>query len=182
MEQPNLRDHGGMVAVSLHTYSSEWPAMFSHEAQQIGKALAGLDIEVHHTGSTSVPGLRAKPVIDITLAVPDSTDEPAYMPALIEAGYEFVLSEPDWFEHRLFRRVDPRVNVHVFTAGSTEIERMLVFRDHLRVNELDRELYESTKAALAEREWTNVQQYADAKTDVVKVILARAMATRTRND
>jgi GrpB-like predicted nucleotidyltransferase (UPF0157 family) len=122
--------------------------------------------------------LRAKPVIDITLAVPDSTDENAFLPALVEAGYEFLLREPEWFEHRLFKRLDPNVNLHVFTVGSPEIDRMLLFRDHLRANEPDRQLYESTKALLAEREWSTVQQYADAKADVVAEILARATANR----
>ena len=168
-----------MVAIVLVPYSSEWPQLYSHEERCIATALDGLAIEVHHTGSTSVPGLRAKPIIDITLAVPDSTDEDAYMPALIDAGYEFLFSEPDWFEHRLFRRVDPRVNLHVFSAGSPEIERMLVFRDHLRADEGDRSLYESTKLSLAEREWGTVQDYADAKDDVVADILSRATASRS---
>jgi GrpB-like predicted nucleotidyltransferase (UPF0157 family) len=137
--------------------------------------LTNLTIDVHHTGSTSVPGLRAKPIVDITMGVPDSTAEDAYLPALVDAGYEFLVREPDWFEHRLFRRVHPRVNLHVFTTGSPEIERMLMFRDHLRVNDADRTLYEATKVALAQREWDTVQSYADAKTEVVAAILARAM-------
>ena len=122
-----------------------------------------------------MPGLRAKPIIDIVLAVPDSTDEDAYVQRLVGVGYEFVLREPDWFEHRLLKRVDPKVNLHVFSTGSSEIARMLAFRDHLRVNEGDRLLYESTKIALAEREWPTVQDYADAKSDVVTEILTRAM-------
>lgn len=162
----------------MHPYSPEWATTFAEEAGRIESALSGLEIDVHHTGSTSVPGLRAKPVIDITLAVPDSTDENAYLPALVEAGYEFLLREPEWFEHRLFKRLVPNVNLHVFTVGSPEIDRMLLFRDHLRANEQDRQLYESTKAALAERDWSTVQQYADAKTDVVAEILARATADR----
>lgn len=172
---------GRMVTVALHTYSEEWPARFAGEAQRIAQALGGLDIDVHHTGSTSVPGLRAKPIIDITLAVPDSTDEAAYVPSLVDTGYEFVLREPEWFEHRLLRRADPRVNLHVFTRGSAEIERMLIFRDRLRDNAEDRQLYESTKAALAEREWRTVQDYADAKSDVVNAILTRATPLRRRD-
>ena len=168
-----------MVTVALHRYSEEWPKRFAGEAQRIEQALSGLDIDVHHSGSTSVPGLRAKPIIDITLAVPDSTDEAAYVPSLVAEGYEFVLREPEWFEHRLLKRTDPAVNLHVFTTGSAEIERMLLFRNHLRNNTADRQLYESTKATLADREWPSVQDYADAKSDVVKAILARATATRS---
>jgi len=167
-----------MVKVSLHPYSSEWPTTFADEARRIEHALAGLHLDVHHTGSTSVPGLRAKPIIDITLGVPDSTHEAAYLPALAEAGYEFVLREPDWFEHRLCKRLVPNVNLHVFTLGSPEIDRMLLFRDHLRLDAPDRQLYESTKAGLAERDWSTVQQYADAKSDVVAEILARAATDR----
>jgi len=165
-----------VVTVVLEPYSAEWPALFEHEARRIQSALAGLTIELHHTGSTSVPGLRAKPIIDITLSVPDSTDEGAYVPALVEVGYEFFMREPDWFEHRLLRRLEPRVNLHVFTVGSPEIDRMLAFRDHLRRHEDDRSLYESTKLSLAEREWDTIQDYADAKTQVVSEILARALA------
>jgi GrpB-like predicted nucleotidyltransferase (UPF0157 family) len=167
-----------MVAISLVPYSPQWPATFSREAARIQQALPGLAIVVHHTGSTSVPGLRAKPIIDITLGVPDSTDEDSYLPALVGSGFDFVLREPDWFEHRLFRGEEPRVNLHVFTTGSPEIDRMLVFRDHLRVNEADRELYESTKLALAEHEWGTVQDYADSKSEVVEAIIARATASR----
>ncbi|MEY2581078.1 MAG: hypothetical protein QOE09_927 [Ilumatobacteraceae bacterium] len=167
-----------MVRVSFEPYSPEWPRIFAAEEQRVGAALTGLGVEVHHAGSTSVPGLLAKPIIDIVLGVPDSTDEAPYMQALVGAGYEFVLREPDWFEHRLFKRVDPKVNLHVFSIGSPEIERMLAFRDHLRVNESDRQLYESTKLALGEREWATVQDYADSKSEVVTGILARAIAAR----
>ena len=127
-----------------------------------------------HAGSTSVPGLAAKPVIDIVLAVPDSSDEGAYVPALEAAGYVLRIREPDWYEHRLFKGPDTNVNVHVFYEGCEEIARMLAFRDHMRVNDADRELYERTKRELAAREWEFVQDYADAKTDVVKEIVARA--------
>jgi GrpB-like predicted nucleotidyltransferase (UPF0157 family) len=169
-----------MVKVSLQQYSPDWPTTFADEARRIERALAGIAIDIHHTGSTSVPGLRAKPIIDITLAVPDSTDEDAYVPSLVEAGYEFLLREPEWFEHRLLKRLVPNVNLHVFTVGAPEIDRMLLFRDHLRVDDVDRQLYETTKASLAERDWSTVQQYADAKTDVVTDILARATVRRNQ--
>jgi GrpB-like predicted nucleotidyltransferase (UPF0157 family) len=170
----------GVVAIVLEPYSSDWPERFAREKRCIETALDGLQIQVHHTGSTSVPGLRAKPIIDITLAVPDSTDENAYLPALVDAGYEFVLREPEWFEHRLLRRAEPRVNLHIFSTGSSEIERMLEFRDHLRVDDADRSLYESTKVSFAQREWDTVQDYADAKTEVIREILERAKACRDR--
>ena len=129
---------------------------------------------MEHVGSTSVPGLAAKPIIDISLAVADSADEQAYVPALEAAGYFLRIREPDWFEHRGFGRRDVRVNLHVFSAGCAEIERMLRFRDHLRRDDADRELYERTKRELAQRQWKYVQHYADAKSAVVEAILARA--------
>ncbi len=136
-------------------------------------ALGESALEVHHAGSTSVPGLRAKPIIDIALVVPDTIDEALYVPRLEAVAYSLRLREPDWFEHRLLRREDPAVNLHVFPPRCVEVDRMLAFRDHLRGNRDDRELYESTKLALTKREWPTVQDYADAKDDVIADIMSR---------
>ena len=134
---------------------------------------------LEHAGSTSVPGLAAKNQIDVVLGVPNSTDEAAYVPALEAAGFEFALREPEWFEHRLFRGTDPKVNLHVFSADCEEIERMLAFRDWLRTHPEDRELYEREKRRLAELTWNTMQDYADAKTEVVREIVGRALATNS---
>jgi GrpB-like predicted nucleotidyltransferase (UPF0157 family) len=131
-------------------------------------------VQLEHTGSTSVPGLSAKPCIDMTLVVPDSSDESSYASALEATGYVLVIREPDWFEHRVFKGPDTNVNLHVFSPGCQEIERMVGFRDWLRTHDEDRDLYERTKRELATREWKYVQNYADAKTDVVEEIVARA--------
>jgi Uncharacterized conserved protein len=104
-----------------------------------------------------VPGLAAKPVIDIVLAVPDSADEVAYVPPMEAAGYVLRIREPDWHEHRLFRGPDTNVNLHVFSEGCPEIERMLVFRDRLRSDSAERAQYERAKRDLAAREWKFVQ-------------------------
>jgi GrpB-like predicted nucleotidyltransferase (UPF0157 family) len=84
------------------------------------------------------------------------------------------IREPDWYEHRVFKGPDTDVNLHVFSPGCPEIDRMLLFRDHLRSNESDRRLYERTKRELAQKEWKYTQNYADAKTAVVEEIIARA--------
>ncbi len=160
--------------VVIHDYDPEWPAMFERERHAIVGALGERAVRVEHTGSTSVPGLAAKPKIDITLAVPDSTDEGAYVPALEAAGYRFFLREEDWFDHRLLVRDQPQVNLHVFTVGCSEIEQMTGFRDWLRTHADDRALYERVKRELAERDWAIVQDYADAKTDIVAEIKRRA--------
>jgi GrpB-like predicted nucleotidyltransferase (UPF0157 family) len=123
-----------------------------------------------------VPGLPAKPIIDMVLELPDSSDEPAYLPDMEAAGYTLVIREPEWFEHRVFKGPDTNINLHVFTAGSAEAERMLRFRDWLRSNPADLELYLRTKRELAARDWKYVQQYADAKGAVVQEIMARADA------
>jgi GrpB-like predicted nucleotidyltransferase (UPF0157 family) len=162
--------------VVLVDYDPEWPRLFEHEETRIRDALGDAALQVEHTGSTSIPGLAAKPIIDVLLVVADSADEAAYVPALERAGYVLRIREPDWFEHRLLKDTNPSVNLHVFSAGSAEVERMLRFRDHLRCNASDRELYERTKRELAGREWKYVQHYADAKSDVVEEILSRAPA------
>ncbi len=162
--------------ITLAEYDPRWPVLFDHEAAQIRAVLGAVAVRVEHVGSTSVPGLAAKPIIDIVLAVPDSADEPAYVPALEAAGYVLRIREPDWFEHRLFKSPDTDINLHVFTAGAAEIDRMLAFRDRLRANDSDRDAYLRVKRDLAQRTWRHVQHYADAKTAIVDQITTRATA------
>jgi GrpB-like predicted nucleotidyltransferase (UPF0157 family) len=150
----------------LVTYSSEWPRSFEAERVRIVSALGDLALEVHHAGSTSVPGLRAKPIIDVVLVVPDTTDEGAYVPPLEAIGYTFRRREPEWFEHRLLRHDAPAVNLHVFPPRCIEVTRMLRSRPPSRARRGSR-LYESAKAAL--RNVVLVQDYASAKDDVVAV-------------
>lgn len=160
--------------IEIAEYDPEWPRLFEREAARIRSALDDRVLTVEHVGSTSVPGLAAKPRIDILLVVLDSTDEPAYVPPLEAAGYVLRIREPDWYEHRVFKGPDTDVNLHVFSPGCPEIDRMLLFRDHLRRDATDRRLYEQTKRDLARRQWTYTQNYADAKTGVVEGIIARA--------
>ena len=164
--------------IHLAEYDPAWPGLYEREAARIRTLLGDRVRLLEHVGSTSIPGIAAKPVIDIDLAVPDSADEPAYVPDLEAGGYLLRAREPDWFEHRLFNGPDTKVNLHVFTAGSSEIDRMLAFRDRLRTNEEERRLYEATKRELAARDWVYVQDYADAKGEVVEGIVARARANQ----
>ena len=164
--------------IVLVEYDPEWPRLFELEEARIRSALGARALQVEHAGSTSVPGLAAKPIVDIVLVVADSTDEADYVPPLETAGYVLRIREPNWFEHRLLKGLEPEVNLHVFSAGCVEVERMLVFSDHLRRDAGDRELYERTKRELARRDWKYVQHYADAKSEVVEQILARARAVR----
>ena len=169
-----LATHG--TTIHLASYDPEWPRLYVREAARIRATLGDRVRLLQHVGSTSIAGLSAKPVIDIVLAVPDSSDEPAYVPDMEVAGYVLRIREPDWFEHRLFKGPDTDINLHTFSEGCPEIGRMVGFRDWLRAHDDERDLYERTKQRLSAREWRFVQHYADAKTEVVEGIIARASA------
>jgi GrpB-like predicted nucleotidyltransferase (UPF0157 family) len=165
--------------IYLAPYDPAWPSLFSRLEALIREALGNDALLLEHVGSTSVPGLSAKPVIDMVLAVADSSDEPAYVPRLEEKGFTLRIREPDWYEHRLLKAPDIQGNLHVFSAGCEEIEQMLLFRDRLRNHVGDRLRYEDTKRELAARTWKYRQNYADAKGSVVQEILARARRSQT---
>lgn len=136
---------------------------------------------LEHIGSTSVPGLVAKNIIDILLVVADSSDESSYLPDLEEAGYRLTIREPEWHQHRLFKGPDININLHVFTIGSPEIERHLLLRNWLRMNPKERELYSETKNKLASQKWHYVQNYADAKSTVIEEMISRARASKDKS-
>ena len=125
-----------------------------------------------------MPGLAAKPVIDILLAAPTELVSRRTPLRWRPPGYVLRIREPDWFEHRLFTGPDTTINLHVFTVGAAEIDRMLLFRDRLRANDADRDAYLQVKRDLARRTWRHVQHYADSKTAIVQQIMARAPARR----
>ncbi|HEX7302781.1 GrpB family protein, partial [Lentzea sp.] len=167
----------GTGRVVLEEHNPAWADWYAVEEDRIRGALGETVVRLEHCGSTSVPGLAAKPLIDVLLVVPDSDDEDAYVPALERAGYYLRLREHGWHEHRLLKRHEaPDVNLHVFSPACEEIDRMLVFRNHLRADDAAREEYERTKRALASESWDRVQDYADAKTRVVERIILRALA------
>jgi GrpB-like predicted nucleotidyltransferase (UPF0157 family) len=164
--------------IVLADYDPRWPVLFAREIERIRSALGAKAFSIEHVGSTSIPGLPAKPIIDILLAVESSADEKSYLPALEAEGYVLRIREPDWHEHRLFKGPDTNINLHVFTRADEEIERMLIFRDWLRENPADRDFYLRTKRELAQRNWDYVQNYADAKSKVVESMIARARSSR----
>jgi GrpB-like predicted nucleotidyltransferase (UPF0157 family) len=162
--------------IALAPYDPGWPSQFSQLAERIRDALAEKVLLLEHVGSTSVPRLAAKPIIDMVLAVANSAEESAYIPPLEKQGFVLRVREPDWFEHRLLKAPDMDGHLHVFSVGCEEIDRMLTFRDWLRMHAEDRRRYEETKRELAARTWSHVQDYADAKSAIVMEILARASA------
>jgi GrpB-like predicted nucleotidyltransferase (UPF0157 family) len=164
--------------INLVEYDPAWPRRFKEIETQVRGALGDLVVMLEHAGSTSVPGLSAKPIIDIVLEVESAAGEQAYIPALENTGFTLRIREPGWFEHRLLELED--VNLHVFSANCEESARMLRFRDWLRSNADDRRLYQQTKVALAKQIWKYTQNYADAKTAVVEEIMSRAISSTGR--
>jgi GrpB-like predicted nucleotidyltransferase (UPF0157 family) len=162
--------------IQISEYDPRWPSWFAAEEARIRAVLGERVLLLEHVGSTSVSGLPAKPLIDMAMELADTADEPAYVPDLEAAGYVLRIREPDWFEHRLFKGPDRDINLHVFPAGCVEVRRMILFRDWLRANADDRAHYATVKRELAARPWKYMQQYADAKWNVVAEIMARAEA------
>lgn len=160
--------------VRVVDYNPEWPHQFQAELEKIQTALGARALQVEHVGSTSVPGLCAKPVIDILLVVADSGNEAEYVAPLEKVGYQLRIREPGWHEHRMFQALGHKANLHVFSQGCPEIERMLIFRNWLRASPTDCALYAQWKLKLAQQDWKYTQNYADAKTSVIDEIMSRA--------
>ena len=156
-------------------YDPGWPEQFQKHAGILAQALGGKALAIEHVGSTSVPKLAAKPIVDIDVLVEDPSDEATYLPAIVQAGYVLRVREPDWHQHRMFRTPELDVHVHIFAPGCVEVRRHLAFRDRLRTCVEDRLLYESVKRNLAREDWPDMNAYAQAKTEVVEEILGRAL-------
>jgi GrpB-like predicted nucleotidyltransferase (UPF0157 family) len=162
--------------VTLVEWDAAWPERFEREAARIRSALGPVARRVEHIGSTSVPGLAAKPVVDILLTVADADAEAGFVPALEAAGYVLRVREP---RHRMLRTPDLGVHVHVYADDDPECDRLLIFRDRLRADAEDRAAYERLKRELAVRDWADRQDYADAKGELVEAIIARGRRTST---
>lgn len=168
-----------VLKLELQDYNDQWASIYLDHRTRILDAITAIDIEIEHIGSTSVRGLAAKPIIDIVVAVDDIAAEEDYLEALLSAGYALRVREPG---HRLVRTPARDVHVHIFESGDPAVAEYLVFRDHLRSNAQDRALYEATKRTLLSRQWDDMNDYADAKTDVILAIKERAKATQGRAD
>jgi GrpB-like predicted nucleotidyltransferase (UPF0157 family) len=161
--------------ISVVDYDDRWPARFREIAERVRHALGENASGVEHIGSTSVPGLAAKPIVDVLLTVADVSNEAGYVPALQSAGFLLRVREP---AHRMVRTPARDVHVHVYEPGRPEVRNYLDLRDWLRVDAEDRELYAATKRMLARQQWEDMNDYADAKTEVISDILTRARAWR----
>ena len=151
-------------------YDPAWPGRFELERDRIQRALGELAHRIEHIGSTSVPGLAAKPIVDVMVSVDNPADE-AIVAAMESAGYELRVREPG---HRMFRTPERDVHVHVWPGADPEVERYLRFRDRLRHSAEDRLAYEQLKRDLASRDWPDMNYYAEAKGELIEAIIARA--------
>jgi GrpB-like predicted nucleotidyltransferase (UPF0157 family) len=159
------------VTVVVADYDPAWPVRFAALNARIRAALGHTAVAVEHIGSTSVPGLAAKPIVDVLVVVSDVDDESSYATALEDAGFVLRVRETG---HRMFRTPDKDVHIHVYGSGDQAVGDYLAFRDRLRADDADRTLYAKAKRELAQRPWSDMNHYADAKTEVITQILGRA--------
>jgi GrpB-like predicted nucleotidyltransferase (UPF0157 family) len=158
--------------VEIVNYQPSWVERFEHQRDRIRRTLGSAVREIEHVGSTSVPELAAKPIVDIMVTVDDPDDETKFAPQMEVLGYLLRVREPG---HRMFRTVERDVHVHFWVAGSADAERHLVFRDWLRSHPEDRAEYERAKRDLAGR-WQDMNYYAEAKTGIIQMIIERAQS------
>ena len=160
------------ATVRIVRYDPDWPRRYQEVAHRIRAALGDVALDLEHVGSTSVPGLAAKDVLDVDLTVADSRDEDVYVPPLERLGYVLTIREPSFHEHRCLRLAEPRVNLHVFGPDCPESIRHRLFRDWLRTHSGDRERYEEAKRA-AVPGGGNVMDYNARKEKVIREIYDR---------
>jgi len=167
------------LTVGLQEHDPGWAEAYAAHRRRILDAVGDAALAVEHIGSTSVPGLAAKPIVDVVLVVADITAEEDHVAPLVAAGYELRVREPG---HRLVRTPARDVHVHVYEEGDPAVEAYLLLRDRLRSDPADRDLYARTKRELMTRRWESMDAYADAKTAVIQGILARARAARAAGE
>ncbi len=153
-----------------------WPEQYKRLETAIRQALGRRVVTLEHVGSTSVPDLYAKPVIDIALTLVEAANEPSYVPDLETKGFYLVIREPDWQEHRCLVRQAPRCNLHVFPPDAIEPRRQRAFRDWLHTHPDDRDAYAALKRELAMRSFGSVAEYNNEKAGLIYDIYERIFA------
>lgn len=167
------------AAITLVDYDEQWSRRFKEAAERIRRVLGKEALSIEHIGSTSVPGLVAKPIIDVLVTVTELMAEGTYIPALESTGFVLRVNEAG---HWMLRTPVRDVHVHVYEPDRPEVLDHLALRDWLRVDADDRMLYAETKQRLAQYQWTDMNDYADAKTPVIREILTRARRRRAAQD
>ena len=164
----------GFKQVEVVPYDPAWPQLFEEEAARIKQALGENCCEIHHIGSTSVPGLKAKPLIDILPVVYDLQKVDQATPLMEAMGYEDKRDFGIAFRHFFCKRQERRThNVHIFEIGSPEIEKHLIFRDWMRTHEGDRREYAQIKQQLADQFPDDSMAYSLGKNKFIKDILQK---------
>ena len=176
-QSPYVSGHGPTTGLSIAEYDVSWPAEYERVAGLIRTALGPAVLALDHVGSTAVPGLAAKPVIDVDLTVADGAAEARYVPALEASGFQLVVREPWWYGHRLLRHREPACNLHVWSPECPEAARHIIFRDWLRANPDECEFYLRAKRAASEETMAvagDVEAYNAHKQAVIRQIYRRA--------
>ena len=168
--------------IVIEDYDPAWADRFAAASSLLSEVLGDLITGIEHVGSTSVPGLAAKPIIDIDLLLDETADESRYLPLLQRLGYRLVLREPWWYGHRMLVSAAEDVHLHVWPQAAPEPVRHRLFRDWLRSHPEDRELYAMTKRRLARDTADQPGDYSLAKNDVIDDIYARIFAASAEED
>jgi len=166
------------IGIEVTDPDPTWPRQYDDLADRIREALGWRVLQLEHVGSTSVPGLAAKPIIDIDLTVADPGREQDYIPALEAIGFRLAIREPWWHGHRVLRAAEPHCNLHVFGFDSPELVKHRIFRDWLRGNPGERDRYAAAKreaASEANARGEHVEQYNARKQQVIREIYHRAL-------
>ena len=179
------QQHEPGEVIVLAPHRATWAAAFESEASAIQDALSDLPLELHHIGSTAIPDIVAKPVIDMLGVVPAVEALDARAHRLAALGYE-ALGEYGIPERRYFRKNaadGARTHqLHAFATGSPEVQRHLNFRDYLRVFPAEAAAYSALKLGLAERYGSDMRAYSDGKTEFIRAVDRRAAAWRQRTE
>ena len=175
----HIAERNPPATLEMVDYDPCWPSQYQELRERIAAAMGLAALSITHVGSTCVPGLAAKPIIDIDVVVADIRDESTYVPALEKAGFQFLLRQPDWYEHRLFVNYKPEANIHIWTPTSGQITRHSAFTAWLKAHPDDLERYAQAKreaCKLAKEHGENADQYGDRKNAVLKEVMTRALA------
>ncbi len=164
-------------SIVIEDYDPAWVRQFAAASARLSQALGDQVISIEHVGSTSVPGLAAKPIIDIDLSIEDTAAESRYLPALERLGYRLVLREPWWHGHRMLVSAAEDVHLHVWPRDAPEPIRHRLFRDWLCLHPEDLELYATTKRRLARDTAQQPGDYSLAKNEVIDAIYARIFSS-----
>jgi len=173
-----MASDNSLDVIEIREYDPEWPTIFRAEKGRIRAAFGGLAKDIQHVGSTAVPGLAAKPIIDILLALEDLTETSAYLVRLEELGYANVPHNED-AERRFFLKGMPRTHhVHVVRFGGWTYWKHLLFRDYLLDHPSTVKEYELLKRTLAERFRDDRSSYTEDKSEFIESVIAQAVKER----